>query len=638
MVKVPPSDAVAAPPPAREASIYDVLRPGPRNRGLARLGSALRSALRLVWDATGRLLLLVFAIQVFTSLLLLVQVFLGRAVLSQLLAAEWADGVPTRLITLLTAMTVATTLYAVALACTPELQRLLTQRVAGHALSLLLRSTSKVDYAAFDNAPFEDALLRARISSQNRPAQVVNGLVTLVQAVMTAGVVVVSMAIMAPAILPILVIGHLVAPWLARRNADEMHQAEADLTATDRERLSLEDLMTVRAGAKEVRTYRLQSFLLARHRALWDIRIRRSDDVARKRSWRLVAASAMSGAAFMCAVGLLVHLVVSGQVPPSSAATVAILIPGLAGQLRSIGAGASLVYESALFTGDLDQFLLVASQSTAASERRDAAPQSLTAVTASDVEFRYPGTERLVLHGVDVELRRGEVVALVGENGSGKTTLALLLAGLYRPTGGSVKWNGVDYTELSPSLLTERLATVNQDFVRFEMSAAMNISLGHHESVGDLDRVREAARAAGADRFIERLPLGYDTLLTRKFEGGSQLSGGQWQRVALARALFAHPDLLILDEPSANLDPRAEFDLYHSVRALAGDRAILLISHRLASCRSADRIYVLEEGRISEQGTHGELVVAGGLYEELYRLQLSSFGPNEGHDNQAPGR
>ena len=615
---------------AAETSVYDVLRPGPRNRGLSQLRSAVRSAVLLVWTAARRLLIFVLAMQVLVSLLLLVQVFLARAVLDQLLASDDAGRASCSLIGLLVAMAITVSLYAIVLACTPELQRLLTQRVAGHAMSTLLGATSGVDYAAFDDATFEDAMLRARVSSQTRPAQVVSGLILLSQAILTSGAMVLSMIVLTPEILPVLILGHLAAPWLARRNADEIHQAEADLTAVDRERYSLEELMTVRGGAKEVRAYRLQQFLLQRHERLWKIRINRSDEVAKARSWRLAVGGALSGAAFMTAVGVLIWLVLSDRVEAASAATIAVLIPALATRLRSVGTGAASLYECALFTGDLDRFLEVAAAAASNDTARDGEPEPLRELQVDAVDFHYPGTDRLVLHGVSATLEHGQVVALVGENGSGKTTLALLLAGLYQQTGGEVRWNGVGYEHLRTDSLAARMAVVNQDFVRFEMSAAMNIALGRHEWIGDMDRVRAAAKLAGADTFIEALPLGYDTLLTRKFEGGSQLSGGQWQRIALARALFAEPDLLILDEPSAALDPRAEYELYQRVRSLARDRTILLISHRLASCRSADRIYVLEDGRITETGRHDELIANGGLYDELYQLQVSSFSAEAG--------
>ena len=232
---------------------------------MSQLRAAVRSALALVSASARGLLTFVLTMQVLMSVLLLVQVFLGRAILNQILEADASGELSSTLVGLLVAMAIVTSVYAVSLACTPELQRLLSQRVAGHALDLLLGATSRVDYAAFDDATFEDALLRARVSSQTRPSQVVNGVVTLAQGTLTAGAMVLSVAVLAPAILPILLVGHLAAPWLARRNADELHQAEADLTAVDRERLSLEDLLTVRGGAKEVRTYRLQQVLSLIH-------------------------------------------------------------------------------------------------------------------------------------------------------------------------------------------------------------------------------------------------------------------------------------------------------------------------------------------------------------------------------------
>jgi ATP-binding cassette subfamily B protein len=615
----------AVPEDVPEISVYDVMRPGPRPRNLAALRAGVRSAFSIVWSAAPRQLILTVVLQVLASLLLLAQVFIGQKVLAELLDSDRTGDVPPKLVALLIAMAIIATLYAVVLACTPELRRVMSQRVAGHAMRTLMGATSRVGYAAFDDANFEDALMRARVSSQTRPSEIVSGLLALTGSVFTSGAMLFSMAVMAPIVLPILLLGHIAAPWLARRNADDIHRSEAELTPVDRERSSLEDLLTSRGGAKEVRSFRLQGFLLDRHNELWQARVKRSDEVSRNRARRLGVASFVAGIAFASAVALLVWMVTTDRISASAAATVAILIPALAAQLRTIGYGTTSLYECSLFTADLDNFLRLADEAARATRAHGEQPAPLQSIRADAVIFRYPGTSWDVLSGVSIEVRRGEIIALVGENGSGKSTLAMILAGLYDPTGGCVRWNGEDLTQLDSELVYERIAMVNQDFVRFEMSAALNIALGRHEWVGDMQRVRTAARLAGADGFITALPRGYDTLLTRKFEGGRQLSGGQWQRVALARALFAEPDLLILDEPSASLDPRAEFELYESVRSLAEGRGILLISHRLASCRSADRIHVLEAGQITETGTHDELVTGGGLYQELYRLQAASF-------------
>jgi ATP-binding cassette, subfamily B, bacterial len=198
-------------------------------------------------------------------------------------------------------------------------------------------------------------------------------------------------------------------------------------------------------------------------------------------------------------------------------------------------------------------------------------------------------------------------VALVGENGSGKTTLAKLLAGLYRPTTGTITWDGIDINGVDATQLRTGIAVIFQDFVRFHLRARDNVGLGRVAAIDDLDGIREAARQANADAFLSALPNGYETILGPEFEGGSDLSVGQWQRVALGRAFFRHAPFVILDEPTAALDPRAEHDLFERIRALLAGRTVLLISHRFSSVRNADRIYVLQSGRVTEAGTHTEL-------------------------------
>ena len=218
------------------------------------------------------------------------------------------------------------------------------------------------------------------------------------------------------------------------------------------------------------------------------------------------------------------------------------------------------------------------------------------------------------------------MIALVGENGSGKTTLAKVLAGLYPPASGSVLWDGGDIAQFDPAQLRARMAILFQDFVRYQLSASENIGFGNGRLVDDRAAIVAAAKSAGAHEFLSQLPEGYDTMLGPEFYGGVDLSGGQWQRVALARAFLRDARLIILDEPTASLDPRSEVELFARVRELFAGRTVVLISHRFATVRMADHIYVLDRGGIVEHGSHAELMAAEGTYAHLFTLQVSAYG------------
>ena len=316
-------------------------------------------------------------------------------------------------------------------------------------------------------------------------------------------------------------------------------------------------------------------------------------------------------------------LITRGTIGVAGAGAAIIAIRLLATQVQALFRSVQTIFESGLFLDDLDRFLALGTPALEAADGADA-PRTFSTIRAEDVRFRYPGSEVDALRGVDVELRAGEIVAVVGENGSGKTTLAKLLAGLYQPGGGRVTWDGVDISTFRPASLRERVSVTFQDFVRYSFTATDNIAVGRVEDAADPERVRAAARAAGAEEVLDGLPDGFDTLLSRLFTGGTDLSGGQWQRVALARSFFRDAPLVVLDEPSSALDPRAEHALFSTLRGALDGRTALFISHRFSTVRGADRIIVMDAGTVVEQGTHDELVALGGLYADLYRLQTAT--------------
>jgi ATP-binding cassette subfamily B protein len=322
------------------------------------------------------------------------------------------------------------------------------------------------------------------------------------------------------------------------------------------------------------------------------------------------------------ALALLVWFIVSGRLDVAAAAAAAGAMLVFAQRLASLAASTGTLYESALFIEDFTSFL---DQQPAPVTGLQPAPDSFDRIALRNVTFQYPNADRPAIAGVSIDIGRGQVVALVGENGSGKTTLAKILAGLYHPAAGSICWDDRDIAEVDPASLRDQIAVIFQDFVKYHFSARDNIALGRTERFDDVDGMLAAAQRAAADEFLASLPRGFDTVLGAEYFGSSDLSIGQWQRLALARAFFRDAPLLILDEPTAALDARSEAALFERIQQLYEGRTVVLISHRLSSVRQADQIYVLEHGRVTESGTHDQLMGAHGTYAEMFTLQANSY-------------
>jgi len=298
-------------------------------------------------------------------------------------------------------------------------------------------------------------------------------------------------------------------------------------------------------------------------------------------------------------------------------------------RLTQAGYSAGSLSEAALYMDDYNAFVELLPAAEAARPDRPA-PRGFRRLEVDRVTFTYPSGEQPALRDVSLRIDAGEVVALVGENGSGKTTLAKLLAGLYHPDAGRIRWDGTDVATVRPDELRRSIAVIFQDFIRYHLPARDNIGLGRHEAIDDLEAVRDAARQAGADEVLAALPAGYDTMLGPEFYGGTDLSVGQWQRMAVARAMFRDAPFVILDEPTAALDADAERQLFARLRTLLAGRGVLLISHRFSSVREADTIHVMHSGAIVESGSHDDLIAAGGRYAAMYRTWATHGAADHG--------
>jgi ATP-binding cassette, subfamily B, bacterial len=495
--------------------------------------------------------------------------------------------------------------------------RILGERVSQRVWDRLLDTTARADLVTYESTGFATALERVRRHALTRPFAVTAALLGMTGSLLGVTAMSVVLVAVEPLLLPLLVAAGLPAVLLARWASRTEYAFAHRLTAMFRRRHYLQELLTQRPYAAEVRAFDATGPLRARHDALnADVNVALRRQVRRR---QLIAALTTLGvaAALTGALLAIVHLVLTGRIGLAEAGAAAIAVRLLSGQLGTLFGAIGGLLESAPFLADLERFV-----ASGPPPRPTGRKHALThGVALRGARFAYPGQERAAVDGVDVEIRAGEVVAVVGENGSGKTTLAKLVAGLYDPDAGTREWDGED---VPPQDVRASVTVIFQDFVRYQLTVRDNIAISDSRDDRHGD-VEAAARQAGVAKVAAALPDGLDTMLGRDLDEGVDLSGGQWQRVALARALYRDTPLIVLDEPAAALDPRAEHELFTNVRATLGGRAALLISHRFSSTRMADRIYVMDAGRVVECGTHDELMAAAGQYAELYRLQSAAY-------------
>jgi ATP-binding cassette subfamily B protein len=596
----------------------------PAERDWRKLPGLIAGAFRLVRPAAPRQVAVVSVLQVVSALGLASQLLVGSKVVAAVLAAERGGEAFSSVAGPLAAFLAISAAMSFVTTYRGELTRVLTELVNREAMDRVIDVAVSVDLEAFDHPSFHDRLQRAQMAAMSRPWTVVRGLVELAGSLLGVVGLVVALAALSPVLLPLVLLGY-VPLWVATvRNSESHYRTMWGLTQPERQRSYLGHMLTQKGCAGELRAFDLGRHLRARYDRLWDARIAELRGLARLRLhrslWATVASSALAAATYAALVALLLadHLSVAAAVPA------AVAVQQLNARLGGIANGVASLYESGLFLDDLNSFLDLA-PAVAASRPTDPAPRRPASIVLDHVTFTYPDGERPALEDVCLEVRAGEVVALVGENGSGKSTLAKLLCHLYQPSAGRILWGGVDTAGCDPATVRRQVAVIFQDFVHYFLTARENVGVGDCARIDDLDAIVAASRRSGADGFLAALPEGYESTLGRAFDHGCELSIGQWQRVALARAFFRDAPLVILDEPTAALDARAEAELFDRIREMAEGRTVLLISHRFSSVRTADRIVVLHDGRVAEVGTHDQLLAAGGRYADLFNLQAAAY-------------
>ncbi|MEO8061408.1 MAG: ABC transporter ATP-binding protein [Pseudomonadota bacterium] len=504
--------------------------------------------------------------------------------------------------------------------CTSLLKAKLSHRVN----TMILEKALTLELTHFEDSEFYDKLTRARREASSRPLSLVTRTSGLLQNAIAITSFSVLLAGFSPWAVVVLIFGGLPAFFAETKFSGDAFRLFRWRAPETRMQTYLETALAREDHAKEVKLFDLGRLLLGRYVAIYEGLYQKDRNLTIRRDvwgfiFTLVSIGSLYAAYAWCAVEAVRGTITLGDM------TMYIMLfrQGQAAVTASLGAIGGM-YEDNLYLSTLYEYLeqpVDEVKGTAVS-----GPDPEAGVQFENVEFRYPGSDQIAITGINLQIKRGQSLALVGENGSGKTTLIKLLTRLYKPTYGRVLLDGRDLQEWDPTVLRRRVGVIFQDFVRYQLMVGENIGAGDVREFENRERWAEAAGQGKAAPFINEMPLKYETQLGKWFKDGRELSGGQWQKIALSRAFMRHDaDILVLDEPTAAMDAAAEAEVFEHFRSLMGKRIAIVISHRFSTVRMADQIVVLDDGHIVERGNHESLMKEDGIYAKLFTLQARGY-------------
>jgi ATP-binding cassette, subfamily B, bacterial len=504
------------------------------------------------------------------------------------------------------------------------LDAVLAGRYMHHVSVRVMEHAASLDLMAYEDPAFYDRLERARVQATDR-LYMIQAIGRLIQQVITTITLSVSIMVFSPWLLLLLVVG-VIPAFVGETHFAFLGYAKNFRQTPVRRQLDyLRILGGSKEAAKELKLFGLKDFLTNRFKGLSTQVYEEDVALARKKVVMGSVLSAIGTAGYYTAYVFAVWKTVTGVFSFGTLTLLANAIREASSNLQQTFSTLSTIADQALFLTDLIAFFDMRPTIQSKPNALPAPRPIRQGFEFRDVSFRYPGSERLILNRLNLHLRPGERVALIGENGEGKTTIVKLLTRLYDPAEGQVLLDGVDLREYNLEDLYREVGVIFQDFMRYEMTARENIAVGRIELIDNLELLRQSAQKSMASDVVGKLASGYDQMLGRRFDGGVDLSGGEWQKVALARAYLRDAQVLILDEPTSALDARSEYEVFQRFAELTTGKMALFISHRFSTVRMADRIIVLEQGRIAEDGDHDSLTHLGGRYAEMFELQAASY-------------
>lgn len=590
--------------------------------------SALRNVpavLKIVWDSGPGVVIFGLVSRVFASLMPVALLWITRLIIDAIVNAARSQHPVQRgfwwlvagefALAVLNSVLLRTIDYSDSL-LGDKYTRYISIRVMDHAASL--------DLIAYEDPLFYDRLERARVQATDRLVMI-QQIGRLIQQAVTTITLSVSIMLFSPWLMLLLIAG-VVPAFLGESHFAFLGYEKNFRQTPSRRRLDyLRILGGSKEAAKELKLFGLRKFLSDRFTHLSDQIYEENVDLSRRKLIAGALLSTIGTMGYYSAYVFVIWRTLEGVLTIGELTFLAGAIQQASSNIEQIFSTFAGIGDQALFLTDLLAFFQMKPTIKSIPNALPAPRPIRSGVEFRDVSFSYPGNERRVLDHINFKLHTNERLALIGENGQGKTTIVKLITRLYDPTGGQILLDGVDLREYDLDDLHREIGVIFQDFMRYEMTARDNIAVGHIDDINNLELLKDAAHKSLADDVIGRLDSGYEQMLGRRFEQGVDLSGGEWQKVALARAYLRNAQLLILDEPTAALDARSEYEVFHRFAELTAGKMALFISHRFSTVRSADRILVLENGKIAEEGTHDQLASSGGRYAEMFEMQASSY-------------
>ena len=590
--------------------------------------SALRNVpavLKIVWDSAPAVVVFGLAARLLSSLLPVALLWITKLIIDGIVhAASTHQPVPRQFWWLVAAEFSLAVLTSILIRAIDYSDSLLADKYTRYASIQVMNQAAGLDLLAYEDPVFYDRLERARVQATDRLGMI-QAMGRLVQQAITTLTLSVSIIVFSPWLMLLLIAG-VVPAFLGESHFAFLSYAKNfRQTPLKRQLDYLRVLGGSKEASKELKLFGLRDFLRERFTRLCDAIYKENIALSRRKLIAGAFLSVIGTMGYYSAYVFVIWRTVSGALSIGTLTFLAGAILQASSNIQQFFSTLAGIADEALFLTDLVAFFGMQPTIRSKPNALPAPRPMVRGFEFRNVSFHYPGSTRLILNRLNFELRPGQRVALIGENGQGKTTFVKLITRLYDPTEGQILLDGIDLREYDLEDLHREMGVIFQDFMRYEMTARDNIAVGRVEEINNLELVKTAARKSMADRIVGQLPERYEQMLGRRFDHGVDLSGGEWQKVALARAYLRDAQLLILDEPTAALDARSELEVFRRFSELAADKTALFISHRFSTVRMVDRIVVLNNGKIVEEGNHAQLSSLGGLYAEMFEMQASSY-------------